>query len=441
MLKIRNIQTDKKIIVIIGKNGSGKSMLLIDIQHTLGLRENIFIPAARGVHALKTNIEGIKSVEQGVRHGIDHRVYVSQADILFISRLFEKDYNYLRQQREHKEVADQDYIGLLNRILHKVSPEFCGVSSENFSLKANADYPLNRSSNGEKHVIVLICAILSAPEKAVLLIDEPEIGLHNAAVKDLFDELEKERADCTFVYATHNIDFTKTREDASIIYVCKKDLENLQEIKSDNLEKDLLVDINGIPKPILLVEGNETDRRLYTKIFSEYEVRNGDGCGQIKNRVKTVKDFFDREDIFGLLDGDNKDIEENEALEKVGCFSIPFAQHEHLYILPEVLQEYLNDIGKTEETSEEIILKAIKSAQDFSRHNKDDRINLLKKAKEIVPENIYEFFGLYRGKDLIGFIESQMGVKNIMQNMANKKNIVDLIAKHLDKTIAKLKAY
>jgi ABC-type cobalamin/Fe3+-siderophores transport system ATPase subunit len=436
-MKIRDIETSKRKIVIIGKNGSGKSMALTDL-YNQNKEKNVLIPSARSVHSLDTNIQEIQNIERNVNSYINNRGYANQTDTLFISKLIGKEYEELRR-KIGIEIATKDYIKLLNEILKKVSPDFHGIELKNFSLKCTDSYELKSSSDGEKHTIVMICAVLAAPESSVLLIDEPEIGIHTAALRALFDDLEERRPDCIFVYATHNVDFAKSREDATIVYASKK---ILKEIKDDDLDRDLLIDINGEPKPILLVEGNETDKKLYTKIFKKYEVRNGGGCGQIKNRVNAVREFFKREDVFGLVDGDNKNDEKNKSLKDQKCFSIPYAQHEHFYILPEVLQSYLED-NKTPESdivtnATEILISVIKNAQDFSRYDQDKESDLAeidkvkKLSKEITKDEILNFFKIYRGKDLIGKVEGKIKIWNIKQKILNNQKAVLLIDKHLD---------
>lgn len=425
-MKIKDIEINKKKVVLIGKNGSGKSMTLVELYNQY-LDKSTFIPSARSVYEFSANLQNITDLENNNKAYVRGRKFVSNTDVLFISKLFSKDYQELNEKRKAGKIADKDYIQEVNNILKEVSPEFQGIKAENFRLTNIANYDLSNSSDGEKHTIVLICAVLSALAGSIILIDEPEIGIHNAALKSLFDNLERHRKDCTFIYATHNLDFAKTREDAHIIYVCNK---SLKEVKDDDLEKDLLIEINGVAKPIILVEGNETDRKLYSKIFKNFEVKNGDGCGQIKNRVNAVRRFFNRRDVFGLLDGDGKTDEKNEELKSLGCFSIPVAQHEHLYILPDVLQSYLNDCGKTEKAID-IVIMAIQKAKDYGRHDTQEKESIQRLSKEINENTVIDFLKVYRGKDLIGYIESKIEMRNIKQNMLNRPDAIHLIGHYL----------
>ena len=439
-IKIGNIDcSNQKKIVIIGKNGSGKSKELQRLKQTY--RENIvLIPSARDIHTMTVDLTNISTHESNFDRSINSRGYVDNASTTFLSKLLNKDYvelNNLRQNNQHTSEG-KNYITILNNILKKVSPQYPDITFEKFQIK-NTGYDIKVSSDGEKQTIVLICAVLSAHENAILLIDEPENGLHNSALKVLFDELEVARPDCTFIYATHNTDFVKTREEAMVIYLSYGNEPKIM-FSEDTFEKDLLIEMNGIPKPILLVEGDNTDKKLYSKIFKEYEVRNGGGCGKIKTQVNAVRTFFNRQDVCGLIDGDNKGSKKESELNKLGIFSIPLAQHEHLFIIPQVLKSYLGDIGRNDIEATKAIIDVIKDSSDWSRHDDEEEIKTLKTQIATITndDDIVNFLKIYRGKDLIGKVESRIGVKNIQSNIINKEDKILLICdfiKEISQTI------
>ena len=84
--------------------------------------------------------------------------------------------------------------------------------------KPENKYNASEMSDGERVIFYLIGEVLSAPENAILVIDEPEMHIHKSITKKLWDEIEKERADCTFIYLTHDIDFATSRQDAVRIW-------------------------------------------------------------------------------------------------------------------------------------------------------------------------------------------------------------------------------
>lgn len=50
-----------------------------------------------------------------------------------------------------------------------------------------------------------------APEKALIIVDEPEGYLHESIINKLWDILEKLRSDCVFIYLTHDLTFASSR--------------------------------------------------------------------------------------------------------------------------------------------------------------------------------------------------------------------------------------
>ena len=80
-------------------------------------------------------------------------------------------------------------------------------------------YTAGRMSDGEKLVFYLIGAVLCAPENALLIIEEPEVLLHDSIKNPLWDEIEAMRPDCTYVYLTHDIDFAASRDNSKRLWI------------------------------------------------------------------------------------------------------------------------------------------------------------------------------------------------------------------------------
>lgn len=62
-------------------------------------------------------------------------------------------------------------------------------------------------SDGERVMLYMICQALVVRPCSLFIIDEPELHIHKAIVKELWTQLENERPDCTFMYLTHDVDF------------------------------------------------------------------------------------------------------------------------------------------------------------------------------------------------------------------------------------------
>ena len=63
-------------------------------------------------------------------------------------------------------------------------------------------YTAGRMSDGEKLVFYLIGAVLCAPDNALLIIEEPEVLLHDSIKNPLWDEIEAMRPDCCLLYTS-----------------------------------------------------------------------------------------------------------------------------------------------------------------------------------------------------------------------------------------------
>ncbi|MGY6550455.1 MAG: AAA family ATPase [Erythrobacter sp.] len=66
-------------------------------------------------------------------------------------------------------------------------------------------------SDGERAIFYLIGQTLLADESTLLIIDEPELHVHRSIMSKLWDELEAARADCAFVFITHDLEFAASR--------------------------------------------------------------------------------------------------------------------------------------------------------------------------------------------------------------------------------------
>lgn len=73
--------------------------------------------------------------------------------------------------------------------------------------KTTKKYSANQMSDGERAVLYLASQVLVAPDNKTLIIDEPELHLHNSIMNILWEQLENYRQDCLFIYITHDTNF------------------------------------------------------------------------------------------------------------------------------------------------------------------------------------------------------------------------------------------
>ena len=282
------IVLDTNVLVVIGANGAGKSSFGRDLLE----RYSDNSKKISGMHSLFISSEEPVPVEGNELARLQSMI----AERIFMPRLSEYEKLILHLQSEEFEAAvnykeackltpgpgtaryqNRPHTGHLGR---KMFPHNRLVRKSGFielaSTSRDGDsYTAGRMSDGEKIVFYLIGAVLCARPNELLVIEEPEILLHNSIKNLLWDEIEAMRPDCTFVYLTHDIDFATSRPEGKRIWIRDYNADahvwDYQLIEnSDSLPEEVYIDILGSRKPILFIEGtdsNSIDNRLYPLIF------------------------------------------------------------------------------------------------------------------------------------------------------------------------------
>lgn len=174
-------------------------------------------------------------------------------------------------------------------------------------------YNSSEMSDGERVIFYLIGQCLAAPKNGILVIDEPEIHLHKSVQIPLWNEIEKLRSDCLFVYLTHDVDFASAKENSKKIWLKSFDGKKWQweEISEDiNLPNELIIEIVGSRKPIVFVEGENGsfDVGLYREILSNFLVIPRGSCTQVIQSVKALKanNQLHHLEVYGIIDRDRR---------------------------------------------------------------------------------------------------------------------------------------
>ncbi len=96
--------------------------------------------------------------------------------------------------------------GLWNRLFPKRKLEIGGFFPKVKRLDVPVDappYQLRQMSDGERTVLYMAARVMTA-DHPVILVDEPELHMHSRLSVQFWDEAEKMRSDCRFVYITHD---------------------------------------------------------------------------------------------------------------------------------------------------------------------------------------------------------------------------------------------
>lgn len=212
-------------------------------------------------------------------------------------------------------------------------------------------------SDGERVILYFIAVVLCLPENMTIIIDEPELHIHESILEKLWAVLEQERRDCFFIYITHNISFASHHKGADLLWV--KSFNNTaweyELINSNIFPEELTLDLLGSRKPILFVEGepHSYDTKLYSKIYSNYYVVACGSCETVKIKTKAMNNTKGLHHLtcWGLIDRDFRDENEIEQLKENGIYTIGVAEVENLFIVEELLECVNQSMSNTNRSS------------------------------------------------------------------------------------------
>ncbi len=347
-------------LVIIGANGTGKSRLGHYIAANHLNTERI---SAQRVLMLDPN-PPFRSYTDALQHlnsgNVDVTMlqndYTNLLSVLFAKTTL-RDSKFVELYKTHtsdkKLEISESIIEQLIRIWNTIFPHRKINFNDNTINAIDQEgktYVANQLSDGERVAIYLIAKCMLAPEKAFIVIDEPELHLHKALMTRLWNEVEKERNDCLFIYITHELDFAASRVNATKIWLREYSLEtNVGNIwrwdivpDAEGFPENLLLEIIGSRKPILFVEGikGSYDHAIYQYCYPNYTVIPREGAKNVITSTIAIRNNQALHTIhaYGLVDRDYRSDAEIETLKKNGIKFIEVAEVENLLLIPKILK-------------------------------------------------------------------------------------------------------
>ncbi len=376
LVEIKTVQS----VVFIGANGAGKTRLGIWIEinspqkskvHRISAQKSLQFPDSATPQSIdlaeKDLIFGDPS------WGINHKIHKwGQKPATFLQNDFHKLMVYLfsdetEENAKFKRACKESTIKVdppltkidqLKSLWEKILPHrelIIGGLRIQTCLKGQHEKVYNSSemSDGERVIFYLIGQCLAAPENGIIIIDEPELHLHKSVQILLWNEIEKLRSDCLFVYLTHDVDFAAAKENSKKIWLKSFNGQNWawEEISEDqDLPSELLLEILGSRKPIVFVEGENGsfDVSLYREILSEFLVIPRGSCTQVIQSVKALKanSQLHHLNVYGLIDRDRRPQHEIVKLEQDSIFVLNVAEVENLFCTQELLEIISNRLAR-----------------------------------------------------------------------------------------------
>ena len=432
-----------KNTVIVGANGSGKTTLANKLKKTLNADDGIVIPAQKLlVVPTFNNIPTLKSeqspfAEYQKKVFDDKQTYNSdkQDDFPYVlakesSQEYRKVLALLIAERNAKrnEFLDSKAEGstfhrdeikttidvvmdiwndLIPHRTMSIDPD-CNLVISYEKGGEKKTYEAYRMSDGERIILYLVGRIMQAPKNGLVIVDEPEIFLHRTVVDKLWNRLEKEREDCTFIYMTHDLQFATSRIGVkswikSYEYPSRWDI---QIIEDNEIPEQLLMELLGSCKQILFCEGTSKtslDKKIFDVLFPNYIIYPLESCKDVINYTKAYNAIpKTNTKAFGLVDSDFRTHQEIEDLKSNNIFTFHVAEIENVFLVEEFLkafQTYHHLGGNVEIIKESIIamLDNNKEAQcsNFVSASIDYyyRMNHMSKGNTIVEveKNVKEF--------------------------------------------------
>ena len=335
----------KQSIVLLGANGAGKTRMSVWIDennpelnvHRISAQKSLDMPEYVSPTELKkaedrflygTTDDNRRWLEKdGKRYSRwgnnpeTHMLNDYQPLMEFLmTENFEKSIEYREKHKEgNQEFDNETKLEKIKKIWEKVIThrrlQISAGKIEVESVDGNSDkYNGNAMSDGERAIFHYIAEVVSAKDNSLIIIDEPENHLHNSILERLWNEIEAERQDCVYLYITHNLDFTRTRNNTQIVWIknmIDKQKWDYELLDSNDFSDDLLLEILGNRHGVLFVEGTpdkSIDRKLYSRLFPKYNIIPLEGCASVIQATKAYNKLpmLHYKTIKGIVDRDRR---------------------------------------------------------------------------------------------------------------------------------------
>ena len=439
---------DKKSIVLIGANGAGKTRMSVWIDeknssinvHRISAQKSLSMPEfvspteldiaeenlIYGMHSDDKDwlkIYGKRNSRWGNKPEVHMLNDFDAVMVYLMTENYEKSIEYRENHKEGNEQFDNEtklekIKSIWEQVITHRKLKICAGKIEVIKdITSEHKYNGSEMSDGERAIFHYIAEAVCAKDNSIIIVDEPENHLHKSILVRLWNAIEEARPDCVFIYITHNLDFAIERVNAQIVWVKSMESDSLWDyelLEEDVLLDDLLLEILGNRQKVLLVEGTpekSTDRKLYSRIFPEYNILALEGCSTVIQTAKAFKrvNQLHYKDIRAIVDRDRRSEDEISALRSNNIYVPKVAEIENLFLLPDVIRVVA--IKQNKVNIDEIIDTTKAQTIDFLKNNLEEQALM---------------FTRQRCQNEINKICNK-GVNSISEYVANLNSIVQLI--------------
>lgn len=374
----------RRINVILGANGTGKSRLLTELLHNIKKEKPdysaLVIEGGRAIKINSSLMVNSDNFRQYQTYDQTIHVYKSKRDGPLANRLFDA-LKYLEKLSEkHRHDHSDEVTSWISRnrtneegrpsdvpirpidpmlevfqafsdIFPTIQLKYINTNQNITCIKNSIQYPLSQMSDGEKQVFSILVDLFRLSEnKLFLLVDEPELNLNPGLANRVWNTIEQTLPDAIFVYATHSVNFA-LRENVELRLVLSNEDSNIQEIGNiSELNKHDRYELVGtLPSLIenrvtLVVEG---EMESFDKIFYDWILMNREVSVQpvgssedvkaIVKRIEKWRAISPNTQLIGLVDRDYKGEQQISELSEHGLMVLDFHEVESYLCHPRIL--------------------------------------------------------------------------------------------------------
>ncbi|MDM8533926.1 DUF4435 domain-containing protein [Clostridiaceae bacterium HSG29] len=458
-------QTENSIItegsiVIVGANGSGKTRLGTWIEfnsnqkekvHRVSAQKSLTIPDTTSPVSIKKaksmlhygyyrddRNDNLWQYKRNLRWGQKPETFLLNDYDKLLTYLFSENYEKVLEYKRLSEHSEEKVVPPITKldkvvkiwesvVLHRKLMINSSNISAYFDGGEKNKYNASDMSDGERVILYLIGECIAAHENSIIIIDEPELHLHKAIQRRLWDEIEAARPDCLFTYLTHDLDFAVTRVGGERVWMSNYDGENFDWIhvsSDENIPEDIYLKIIGSRNPIIFIEGEKGsyDEQLYSNVYPDYTII----ClGSSSKVIEATKSFDNLNSLHnlkcnGIIDRDFKPDEFIQNYEKKNILFPDVAEVENLFLVEELLEvvakKFCVDNSKqTVSKVKEWIINQFES--NLEQHSKDATvayINYSLNSFNGKSNNIDELKGNY--KEFVKAIDIEKHYNSVINN-------------------------